>query len=92
MHCKSIKYIWNKLQNIYEGDDKVNKAKLQTHRREFESFKMGDEENVATYFLRVDEIVNTIRGLGEEIEESVIVKIFLRYLHLIFDAKVCAIE
>jgi len=47
----------------------VNKAKLQTHRRDFDSLKMGDEENVASYFLRVDEIVNAIRGLGEEIEE-----------------------
>jgi hypothetical protein len=28
---------------------------------------MKDKENVATYLLRVDEIVNTIRGLGETI-------------------------
>jgi hypothetical protein len=33
MHCESEKYIWEKLQNIYEGDDKVKKEKLQTHRR-----------------------------------------------------------
>jgi hypothetical protein len=68
MHCKSTKYIWDKLKNIYEGDDKVKKKNIQkSHRRQFESLKMGDEENVASYFLRVDEIVNTIRGLGEEI-------------------------
>ena len=29
-HCKSTKYIWDKLQNIYEGDTKVKAAKLQT--------------------------------------------------------------
>jgi hypothetical protein len=52
----------------------VKKEKLQTHRRQFESLKMKDEENVAAYFLRVDEIVNTIRGLGEEVEESMIVQ------------------
>jgi hypothetical protein len=33
---------------------------------------MENEENVAAYFLRVYEISNTIRGLGEEVEEPVI--------------------
>jgi hypothetical protein len=31
-HCKSTKEIWDKLQNIYEGDTKVKAAKLQTYR------------------------------------------------------------
>jgi hypothetical protein len=34
---------------------------------------MEDKENVVAYFLLLDEIVNTIRGLGEEFEESMIV-------------------
>jgi hypothetical protein len=92
MHCLLTKYIWDKLQNIYEGDDKVQKENIQTHRRQFESLKMKDEENVATYFLRVDEIVNTIKRLGEEFEESMIVQKVLRSLHLIFHAKVYSIE
>jgi hypothetical protein len=29
-HCKYAKEIWDKLQNIYEGDSKVKAAKLQT--------------------------------------------------------------
>jgi hypothetical protein len=28
-HCKSVKEIWDKLQNIYEGDSKVKAAKLK---------------------------------------------------------------
>jgi len=36
---------------------------------------MKDEENVASYFLWVNEIVNTIRGIGEKVEEPMIVKI-----------------
>ena len=31
-HCKSSKEIWDKLQNIYEGDTKVKEANLQTYR------------------------------------------------------------
>jgi hypothetical protein len=53
---------------------------------------MKDEENVAAYLLCVDEIVNTIRGLGETVAEPMIVKKVLRSLPLIFDAKVSAIE
>ena len=31
MHCCSAKDMWDKLQKIYEGDDKIKKEKLQTH-------------------------------------------------------------
>jgi hypothetical protein len=30
-HCKYAKEIWDKLQNIYEGDSKFKAAKLQTY-------------------------------------------------------------
>ena len=30
----------------------------------FENLKMKEEENIAEYILRVDEIVNSIRGIG----------------------------
>ena len=35
-HYKSAKDIWDKLQNIYEGDTKVKATKLQTYRGQFE--------------------------------------------------------
>lgn len=38
------------------------------HEAQFENLNMKEDENVAAYFLRVDEVVNTIRGLGEEIQ------------------------
>jgi len=28
MQCDSMKYIWEKIKNIYEGDEKVKEAKL----------------------------------------------------------------
>ena len=60
IHCKSAKEIRDKLQNIYEGDSKVKVAKLQNYRGQFEQQKMKEDENIAAYFLRVDEIVNEI--------------------------------
>ena len=49
---------------------------------------MDENETIIAYFLRVDEVVNTMRGLGEKIENLVVVWIFLRSLPMKFDAKV----
>jgi hypothetical protein len=69
-HCKSSKDIWDNLRNIYEGDTKVKEAKLQTYRGQFEQLKMKEDENIAAYFLRVDEIVNEMRILQPTYYES----------------------
>jgi hypothetical protein len=53
---------------------------------------MKEDEDIASYFLQVDEIVNTIRGLGENIENSVIVQKILRSLPMRFDPKISALE
>jgi hypothetical protein len=92
MQCVSTKEMWDKLQNIYEGDDKVKKEKLQTHRGKFDTLKMNEEESIATYFLHVDEIVNTIIGLGEEIKETIIVQKILRSLPSKLDPNISSIE
>jgi hypothetical protein len=49
---------------------------------------MKEDENITAYFLRVDETVNEIIGLGEEIEESVIVQKVLRSLPMRFNPKI----
>jgi hypothetical protein len=53
---------------------------------------MKEDENIASYFLRVDETMNAIIGLGEEIEEFVIVQKVLRSLPMIFDPNISALE
>jgi hypothetical protein len=54
--------------------------------------KIKDKENVVDYLLSVDEIVDTIRGLGETIEEPMIVQKVLTSLPLRFSSKVSSIE
>jgi hypothetical protein len=56
------------------------------------NLKIFEKEDIATYLLRVDEVVNAIRGLGEELDESLVVQKVLRSLLLKYDAKVSAIE
>ena len=71
--CNSAKEVWDKLKNLYEGNEKVKQVKLQLHRAKFENMQMKESENIATYLLRVDEVVNSITRLGEEVKESMIV-------------------
>jgi hypothetical protein len=92
MGCSTAKEVWDKLKSIYEGDPKVKQVKLQRNREEFENLKMGEKEYIATYFLRVDKVVNVIRGLGEEINESLVVQKVLISLLLKYDAKVSTVE
>eukprot|EP00253_Pinus_taeda_P004774 PITA_04774 len=53
---------------------------------------MHSNESIANYFLRIDEIVNCMKNLGEEIKEVVLVEKFLRSLSPQFESKVSAIE
>jgi len=68
MHNKYDKQVSVKLNQSHEGDDKFKKAKLQTFRMRFESLKMSEEEIIAEYFPKVDEVTNMIRGLNEEVK------------------------
>ena len=53
---------------------------------------MKEDEDIVAYFLRVNEIVNAIIGLGGEIKESVIIQKVLRSLFMRFNPKISALE
>ena len=53
---------------------------------------MNEDETVSKYFLRVEELVNSIKGLGEKIGEAPLVQNILRSLPNKFNPKVSAIE
>jgi hypothetical protein len=92
MNLQTAKEMWEKLISSYEGNEKVKDAKLQTHRRRFEQLRMNEDENISKFFLRVDEMVNAMRGLGETIDDSLLVQKILRSLPERFNPKVSAIE
>lgn len=58
----------------------------------FKSLRISEEESIEEYFLRVDEVTNMIRGLGEAIKEDVIIQKVLRSLPIRFNSKISAIE
>jgi hypothetical protein len=53
---------------------------------------MKEDETVGKYFLRIEELVNAMKGLGEKIEEASLVHKILRSLLDRFNPKVFAIE
>ena len=53
---------------------------------------MHNDESVASYFLRIDEIVNCMKNFGEEIKEVTLVEKVLRSLSAKFESKVSAIK
>jgi len=53
---------------------------------------MNEEESIATYFLHVDDIFSTIRGFGEEINETIIVQKVLRTIPSRFNPKISSIK
>jgi hypothetical protein len=75
-----------------EGNEKVKDAKLQTYRLKFEQLKMNEDETISKYFLRVEELVNAMKGLGEKFDDSLLVQKILRSLPDKFNPKVSAIE
>ena len=76
MHLDTTKAMWDKLISNYEGNEKVKDAKLLTYRLKFEQLKMNEDETVSKYFLRVEELGNSMKGLGEKFEESILVRRF----------------
>ena len=50
MPCKYTKQICDKLKNVYQGDTKVHKVKLQVYISHCENLKNQGEEDMTTFF------------------------------------------
>ena len=92
MGFKTTKNVWDKLENIYAGESNVKEAKLQIYRAKFEQLRMKEDCNIAAYFQYVDEITNTLEGLGDSVDEKTIIWNILRTLPGRFNPKVSALE
>jgi hypothetical protein len=48
MHCDSTKDLLDKIQKIYEGDEKFKGDKCQTFRAKLKQLKMKEDEDIAS--------------------------------------------
>ncbi|KAL0438667.1 UNVERIFIED_CONTAM: Retrovirus-related Pol polyprotein from transposon TNT 1-94 [Sesamum latifolium] len=86
------KEAWDALRNGYQGTTKVLTVKLQTLRRQFESFRMKDGESVHDCSNNLMVIVNQMRKYGEKITDQTVVEKLLRSLTRKYESTVAAIE
>ena len=84
--------MWNKLKDIYGGDDNVRRAKAESLRGKFDQIKMREDENIAKYVERVKARISVIKAFGGDIKEETIVSKVLRTLLHIYAIRVFAIQ
>jgi hypothetical protein len=89
--CKSAFEMWNKLKDIYGGDDNVRRAKAESLRGKFDQMRMREDENIAKYVERVKASVSAIKAFGGDIKEETIISKVLRTLLLIYAIRVSTI-
>lgn len=88
----TAKEAWEMLKTMYMGANRLKEAKVQTLRSDFEVIRMKNGETIDDFVMRLNTIVTGIRSLGEKIEESTVVKKFLRAVPMKFIQIVTSIE
>ena len=68
------------MKESFEGTQAVKGAKLYILKEKFASFKIKEDESVLKMFLRLQVLVNNLKGLGEEVKDKDFSHKFLRCL------------
>ncbi|BAF20309.1 uncharacterized protein [Oryza sativa Japonica Group] len=74
----SAKEAWDSVKKMRAGDDRVKSASVQRFMKEFENMMFRDGETVGDFAMRINGPTASLRDLGEEIEDSHVVKKVLR--------------
>lgn len=83
------KEIWEAIKSRHLGADRVKEARLQTLMTEFDRIQMNDSDSVDDYAGRISGLASKAASLGEIIDESKLVKKFLKglprakYIHIV---------
>ena len=90
--CKSAKEIWDALNTRHVGADRVQKARLQTLKTEFEMLKMKVEDTIDSFTARLNSIVTRASGLGSTFDQPTLVRKLLSSVPKRFVQIVATIE
>ncbi|XP_024006141.1 uncharacterized protein LOC112082834 [Eutrema salsugineum] len=86
---KSAYKVWNAIKGRHVGAERVREARLQTLMADFDRLKMKDTETIDDFSGKLSEICSKAAALGTSIEESKLVKKFLKsiprkkYIHIV---------
>lgn len=84
MQLCTTKEILEKIVQSYEGDTKVKSAKIKTYTIYYETLRVHDDERIASSFLIVDIIFNTMKNFHDEIK---VMERGFRNAHKLCDSK-----
>lgn len=85
----TAKKVWEAIKARHMGADRVREARLQTLSGEFDRLKMKETDTIDDFVGRLAEISSKSAALGENIEETKMVKKFLKslprkkYIHIV---------
>lgn len=76
---KTYYEVWEKLEDIYEENDRVKLSKNMTTKRHYENLRMKYGEDIKIYFQRVENVINEVKHqggtiTGEDFMEKILMK------------------
>ncbi|GKC26113.1 zinc finger, CCHC-type containing protein, partial [Tanacetum coccineum] len=85
---KTAKAIWNALKTRHIGEERVQQARLQTLKSDFELLHMKEDETIDTFTGKLTTLVNKAASLGHTMEDETLVRKLLnavpdRYLQIV---------
>nr|GEU35983.1 hypothetical protein [Tanacetum cinerariifolium] len=71
---KTAKEIWTALKTKHVGEERVQQARLQTLKSEFELLHMKEDETIDTFTVKLTTLANKAAGLGHTFDDSTLVR------------------
>nr|GEU84591.1 hypothetical protein [Tanacetum cinerariifolium] len=71
---KTAKAIWDALKTRHTEEERVQQARLQTLKTDFEMLHMKEEETIDTFTIKITTLVNKAASLGHTMEDETIVR------------------
>jgi hypothetical protein len=91
-NSKSAKEVWDTLKIRNVGVDRVQKAKLQTLKSEFELLQMEKDDTIDSFTAKMTSIISKMTSLGSTLDESTLVRKLLNSVPERFIQIVASIE
>ncbi|GJY38308.1 zinc finger, CCHC-type containing protein [Tanacetum coccineum] len=85
---KTAKAIWDALKTRHIGEERVQQARLQTLKSEFELLHIKEDETIDTFTTKLTTLINKAASLGHTMEDETLVRKLLnsvpdRYLQIV---------
>ena len=89
---KTVKEAWEAVKIMRIGADRVKEVNVQKLIREFENIEFKEGESVEDFGMRITNLVTNIKSLVESIDDTRVVKKFLRVVPPRFNQVAVSIE